>query len=204
MLAALIILALVLPCAAQDWKSYGGDPGGGKFSGLRQIDRSNVGRLKPLWIYHTGDISDGTKWPTRSAFETTPLAVDGILYLTTPFSRLVALDGSTGRELWWFDPKIDLQQSTNLFINRGAAYWSDGRNRRIFFGSIDGRLFSIMAESGRPDPHFGKAGLIDLRPGVADRFPGRGYGMTSPPAVYKNLVICGSLVPGWRAARPCR
>jgi glucose dehydrogenase len=189
------IAVMVGPCGAQDWGSYGGDPGGEKFSELRQIDRSNVTRLRPAWIYRTGDLSEGKKWPTRSAFETTPLAVQGVLYLTTPFSRLIALDGSTGRELWSFDPKIDRRLSTNLFVNRGAAYWSSGGKQRLFLGSIDGRLFSIVAETGRPDDSFGKAGWIDLRPGVADRFPDRSYGMTSPPAIYKDLVICGSLVP---------
>jgi quinoprotein glucose dehydrogenase len=194
-LLALAPAAFCFHAAAQEWRSYGGDPGGTKFSSLRQINRSNIARLKPAWIYHTGDVSDGTKWPTRSAFETTPLAVDGVLYLTTPFSRLAALEGSTGRELWSFDPGIDRQQSTNLFANRGAAYWSDGSKRRIFLGTIDGRLFSIVAEDGKPDNSFGSGGWIDLRAGMADRFPGRGYGMTSPPAIYQNLVICGSLVP---------
>lgn len=192
---SLSLLACIAAAPGQEWKSYGGDPGGTKFSPLRQIDRSNVTRLKPAWIYHTGDISDGTKWPTRSAFETTPLAVDGVLYLTTPFSRLAALDAGTGRELWSFDPKIDRGQATNLFINRGAAYWIHGSMRRILLGTIDGRLFSIVAETGKPDDSFGKGGWIDLRDGVAASFPGREYGMTSPPAIYKDLVICGSLVP---------
>ncbi|MFN7995023.1 MAG: PQQ-binding-like beta-propeller repeat protein [Bryobacteraceae bacterium] len=189
------LAVLTVPAVAQEWRSYGGDPGGTKYSPLRQIDRANVTRLKPAWIYHTGDISDGTKWPTRSAFEATPLAVDGVLYVTTPFSRLVALDAATGRELWSFDPKIDRRQSTNLFINRGAAWWSHGGKRRVLLGTIDGRLFSIVAGTGRPDDSFGTAGWVDLRKGVADHFPGRSYGMTSPPAIYKDLVICGSLVP---------
>jgi glucose dehydrogenase len=183
----------VCSCPAQEWPSYGGDPGGMKYSPLQQIDRRNVARLKVAWTYHTGDLSDGTKWPQRSAFETTPLVVDGILYLTTPFSRLVALEAETGKELWAFDPKIDRDRPSNLFINRGAAFWSDGRTKRIFLGTLDGRLFAIDAATGKAVDSFGKAGWIDLRVGVADRFANRGYGMTSPPAIYKDLVICGSL-----------
>jgi len=166
-----------------------------KYSSLQQINRSNITRLRPAWIFHTGDVSDKTKWPVGSAFETTPLVVNGVMYVTTPFSRLIALDAESGRELWSFDPRIDREQSANLFINRGAAYWTDGRNRRLFLGTLDGRLFSIVAESGKPDDSYGLGGWIDLRAGFADRYPERRYGMTSPPAIYRNLVICGSLVP---------
>src|SRR5688572_29645165 len=75
---------------AQEWPSYGGDPGGMKYSKLRQVNRENVTRLQPAWVFHTGDLSDRSKWPTASAFETTPLVVNGAMYLTTPFSRLIA------------------------------------------------------------------------------------------------------------------
>src|SRR5579859_1722432 len=114
------------PSGAQDWPSYGGDPGGAKYSNLKEINRGNVSRLKPAWTYHTGDRSDGSEYPTRSAFEATPLEVDGVLYLTTPFGRLIALDAETGKEFWAFDPKIDKERSANLFISRGAAWWSGG------------------------------------------------------------------------------
>ena len=194
----LAIWGLAVLCGAawgQEWTAYGGDAGGTKYSALREIDKGNVARLRPAWIFHTGDVSDGTRWPTRSAFETTPLVVDGVMYLTTPFSRLIALDPETGRELWSFDPGLDRSMAANLFINRGAAYWSAGGKRRLFLGTLDGRLFSIAAETGKPDEAFGTGGWIDLRAGVADGYAGRGFGMTSPPAVYRNLVICGSLVP---------
>jgi len=68
-----------------------------------------------------------------------------------------------------------------------------GAKKRVFLGTLDGRLFSIDAQNGKPDDSFGAAGWIDLRAGVADKPPLRGYGMTSPPAIYKDLVICGSL-----------
>lgn len=164
-----------------------------KYSPLKQINRSNVSRLREAWTYRTGDMSDGSTYPSRSAFETTPLMVDGVLYLTTPFCRLIALDGDTGREIWAFDPKLDKDRPYSLFINRGVAYQSDGVKKRLFLGTLDGRLFSIDALTGKPDPLFGNGGWVDLRKGAADRYPKRNLGMTSPPAVYRDLVICGSL-----------
>ena len=109
-LALLSILLLSLRIAfSQEWPHYGGDLGGTKYSSLDQINRENVSRLKVAWTYHTGDISDGSLYPVRSSFECTPLVLDGVLYLTTPFSRVVALEAETGKPLWAFDPKLDKQ-----------------------------------------------------------------------------------------------
>lgn len=189
-----LILLCLSPGVAQEWPYYGGDAGGGKYSPLRQIDRSNVARLRVAWTYHTGDLSDGKSgFPVRSAFETTPLVIDGVLYLTTPFCKLVALEAETGRELWKFDPGLDKEKPYNLYVNRGAAWWTDGKNKRLFYGTLDGRLFAVDAATGKPVRGFGQGGHIDLRKGVADQFPTKGYGLTSPPAIYKDLVICGSL-----------
>ena len=192
-LAAALTLIFTALSPAQEWRYYGGDSGGMKYSPLKQINRSNVAQLKPAWTFHTGEISDGKTQLTRTSFEGTPLVVDGVMYLTTPYARLVALDPETGKQIWAFDPKLDRTRPANLYINRGSAFWSDGRRKRIFYGTLDARLFSIDAATGEPDPAFGNGGHINLREGVADQFPGRGYGMTSPPAIYKNLVICGAL-----------
>jgi len=189
-----LLLAVGLsPAVAQEWPNYGNDPGGMRYSPLKQIDKGNVGKLSVAWTYHTGDVSDGSKYPSRSAFECTPLVVDGVLYLTTPFSRAVALDAETGKELWTFDPHLDLERRYNLFINRGASYWASGADKRIFLGTLDGRLFALDARTGKPVPGFGNEGFIDLRKGVADEFPNAGYGLTSPVAIYKDLVITGAL-----------
>jgi len=185
-----------LPLLAQgqgaEWRHWGGDAGGQKYSPLRQIHRGNVGKLEVAWTYRTGEISDGSESPSRSAFETTPLYVDGVLYVTTPFNRLVALEAETGKERWAFDPKLDRTKPLNLFISRGASYWTDGKARRIFYGTQGGRLYSVDAATGKPDAAFGEGGSIDLRKGVAEAWPDKGYGMTSPPAVYRNVVICGA------------
>jgi quinoprotein glucose dehydrogenase len=180
--------------SAQDWRHYGGDLEGTKYSPLDQIHRKNVSQLKEAWTYRTGDLSDGKEVPVRSAFECTPLVVDGIMYVSTPFSRVIALEAETGKQIWSFDPKIDQQRPNNLFINRGVAYWQKGNAKRVFLGTLDGRLFAIDATTGKPDRRFGQNGSVNLRAGMADAFPDRQYGMTSPPLIFQDRVICGSLV----------
>ncbi|MCI0354293.1 MAG: hypothetical protein L0099_04520, partial [Acidobacteria bacterium] len=93
-LPILLLLVSVRPSEsqAQEWPHYGGDAGGSKYSTLKQINQQNVTQLKVAWTYHTGEISDGSTLPVRTAFECTPLVVDGILYLSTPFGRAVALE----------------------------------------------------------------------------------------------------------------
>ena len=91
------------------------------------------------------------------------------MYVTTPFSRVIALDPETGKQLWAFDPKIEMDTPRNLFISRGAAYWSDGAKKRIMLGTLDGRLISIDAETGKPDAAFGEGGAVYLHASVADQ-----------------------------------
>src|ERR1700719_1529365 len=92
--------------ANTDWPNYGNDPGGMRYSPLSQINRDNVSKLKVAWIFHTGDVSDGSRDRKRSGFEATPILVDGTLYFTTPFNRVIALDPETGKQLWAYDPRI--------------------------------------------------------------------------------------------------
>src|SRR5580658_7994378 len=83
-----------------EWPNDGNDPGGMRYSPLSQINRENVSKLKVAWIFHTGDLSDGTRDRRRSGFEATPILVDGTLYFTTPFNRVIALDPETGKQRW--------------------------------------------------------------------------------------------------------
>ena len=105
----------------QEWRYYGGDAGGTRYSPLDQIDKKNVGKLRVAWVYDTGDFSDGKGASvTRSSFEGTPLVVDDTMYVTTPFNRLIALEAETGKKKWEFDPQIDRSMRANLFVNRGV------------------------------------------------------------------------------------
>ena len=123
LLALAAALALGSAAHAEEWASYGRDPGGTRFSPLTQIDRTNVGKLKVAWTFHTGDIATGKdKKGPRSGFQTTPLFIDGRLYLTTPFNRVIALDPTTGKQLWAHDPKIERGWwYGDGLINRGLA-----------------------------------------------------------------------------------
>src|ERR1700732_3410967 len=109
-----------------EWPYYGHDAGGTRFSPLTQINRENVARLKVAWTFHNGDISEGRGTRKRSGFESTPLVVDGTLYLTTPFNRVIALDPETGVQRWAYDPKIELDGDYgDGLVNRGVSTWLD-------------------------------------------------------------------------------
>ncbi len=183
-----------------EWQRYGHDSGGARFSPLTQIDRTNVARLAVAWTYHTGEVALGNQ---DRAFECTPIVVDGVLYLSTPSSRVIALDAETGRERWVFDPQAGVKKREFL-QHRGVAYWhsADGADKRIFYGTFDGRLIALDAATGRRCADFGQEGIVDLRKGIAARWPDLQYAITSPPAIYRDLVIIGSLVPESPAKGP--
>ena len=105
-----------------EWTAYGNDPGGLRYSSLNQIKRDNLSKLKVAWVYHTGDMSDGMKYPRKSESESTPIFVDGTLYLTTAFNRAVALDPVTGKERWTFDPKINLESKYSEGLANLSGY----------------------------------------------------------------------------------
>jgi len=186
--------------SAGEWPYYGHDAGGMRYSPLTQISRENVSTLKVAWTFHTGDISDGSGDRKRSGFETTPLLVDGTLYLTTPFNRVIALDPETGAQRWAYDPKIELDGDYgDGLVNRGAATWLDSARsggkpcrRRIFESTQDARLVAVDAANGSPCADFGKGGQVNLRD-VAGYHAGW-YHMTSPPAVIDALVVVGSAI----------
>jgi quinoprotein glucose dehydrogenase len=192
--------------AADEWPYYGHDAGGMRYSPLVQVNRENVSRLKVAWVFHTGDISDGKHGRKRSGFETTPILVDGTLYLTTPFNRVIALDPETGSQRWAYDPKIELNwEYGDGLINRGVATWLDSAltpgepgksvprpRRRIFEATLDARLIALDAATGSPCLGFGKRGQVSLRD-VA-RYRRGQYHMTSPPAVIDDLVVVGSAI----------
>lgn len=183
-----------------DWPHYGHDPGGMRYSPLNEINRDNVSQLKVAWVFHTGDISDGSGRRRRSGFETTPILVDGTLYLTTPFNRVIALVPETGAQRWAYDPKIDpTWEYGDGLINRGIATWLDpvrdaGQpcRRRIFESTLDARLIALDAATGTSCSDFGKGGEVSLRD-VPGYRPGC-YHMTSPPAVIDDIVVVGSAI----------
>lgn len=178
---------------AGSWAYYGQDAGGMRYTGLQQINARNVGQLAVAWTYRTGELKKyaGTTAMEKAAFETTPILIGRTLYFSTPSDRVIAVDAATGEEKWVYDPGVDLKDDYSEVSSRGVAAWPAGGAavRRLFIGTIDGRLIALDAATGRPAGSFGKDGAVDLRKGVG----GTGdIAETSPPAVIGDLVIVGS------------
>ena len=199
-LVALIALMQSPAPPAGDWSTYGHDDGGTRYSPLTNITRDNVSTLAVAWTFHTGDMADGKNGEPRSGFETTPLVVDGTLFLTTGFNRVIALDPGTGAQRWTYDPKIDhhVDYGDGL-INRGVATWLDEARgagaacrRRIFEATLDARLIALDAATGNLCADFGDRGQVSLR--NVGEYRAGWYHMTSPPAIVDGLVIVGSAI----------
>ena len=189
------------PARRVEWPVYGGDPGAQRYSPLQDINPANVAGLESAWEWHTGE-----KEMTDSAgaeigpgyFEATPVMLGDTLYLSTPFHRVVALDAQSGRELWKFNPGTAQWGSTGFshptFVHRGVAIWSGPGERRVFLNSR-GRLFALDAATGRPIPSFGAGGRVDLTRGLRWPVDPLHYGQSSPPVVWRDVVVLGSSIP---------
>lgn len=187
------------PAASRgEWRAYGSDGGGSRYSPLAEINRDNVKDLKVAWTYRAGEDSGANS--ENAAFEATPIIDRGTLYLSTPYNRVIALDAATGRERWQYDPKVDRGVRYSEVTSRGVSIWQArlAKNRarchrRVFIATLDARLIALDADDGKPCEDFGDQGQIDLKRDV--RFTEAGaYVVTSPPAILNDLVIVGSAI----------
>ena len=180
-----------------EWPFYGGDQAGTKFSPLADVNTANVAKLTAAWEWTNGEKALENFGTRPGNFQTTPLMIDNVLYLSTPYNRVVALNPETGAQLWAFDPKAyeDGQPPNGTgFVHRGVAAWRDAANGnalRIFINSRY-RLFAIDAKTGRPVESFGSHGSIDLSEGLVWAINKKHYTNTSPPVIYKDLIILGN------------
>ena len=198
---------------AKEWRTYGHDAGAMRFAPLRQITPVNGGTLNVAWVHlmspagcaggaparpraaggpvgdepETGRRGGGLFGAGLRPSQVTPLVIRGVMYITTPYGRVTALDPVTGEEFWSFAVPAGIPST------RGLEYWpGDGKTpAQVVFGSSDGKLYSIDAKTGKPNPGFGDNGVINLNTEAIMRgLPGRNL-LTSPPTVYKHLVITG-------------
>jgi len=138
--------------SANEWPAYGRDALGSRFSPLSEINRDNVGRLTVAWTYHTGE-----PLPTaqrKRSLEVTPIVFNGVMYISTPLGKVMALDPVTGAEKWKFDAHVDASTRFGDFTNRGVSAWRD----RIYLATTDARLIVLHASNGTPIQSFGNAG----------------------------------------------
>lgn len=219
-----LVLGIIVQCLAAgpvaagkdvEWSSYGADGASTKYAALDQINAANVGRLQEKWVWNSPDNDlvdrynqDGLKlWP--HAYESTPLMVDGVLYVSTSMSQVAAIDAASGTTLWLHDPKSYLAADGRIvyppnvgMVQRGVAYWKKGGAKRVFFATGSGHLIALDAHTGQLDQRFGNAGVVDLKTQLRNPAPQPFYGSTSPPLVCGNVVIVGSTVLDFPLQKP--
>lgn len=204
-------IAVSLPEAGPvaDWPAWGGGAGGGHFTPLQEIAPDNLAALELVWTHRSGDFRSGpdlnndavdlqTTMPA-SAFQATPIVVEGRLYYCSPFNRVFALDPETGEQLWVHDPGVNMDEHpvTNC---RGVSSWVDpdlkpgARCRhRILAPTLDARILALDGETGERCTDFGSSGEIRLTQGMGPH-PARAYAVTSPPAIVGDTLVTGAFV----------
>jgi quinoprotein glucose dehydrogenase len=175
------------PRAGADWFSYGGDHGGTRYSSLRQITKANVDRLKEVWRFET---------PDAGRLQTTPLVVDGTMYVVTPRQRVIALDAATGKQKWIFD-----SGAGTTAASRGLTWWTDGKESRLF-SAAGSFIYAINPADGTTITSFGENGRIDLRANLRGAPENNSYHATTPAIVYRDLLILGGRVAERTPASP--
>jgi quinoprotein glucose dehydrogenase len=179
-----------------DWRNYGGNKAGNRYSPLEDINIQNVKNLQVAWMYDTAEDSAHNKLGRNFEIQCQPIMVNNILYGITPLLKLFAIDPTTGKELWKFDPFHD--QEPKLHSSRGVAYWESGNDKRIIYtaGSF---IYAVNALTGDLVKEFGNKGMVDLHEGLHHDSLGHDVSdlsvkATSPGIVYKDIFIIGSSV----------
>ncbi len=183
-----------------EWTAYSGDKGSTKYSALSQIDRGNAKDLEVAWTWETPDNAIRAENPRMfyRGFTATPLFADGVLYTTTGFGIVAALDPTNGTQKWAFDPEVykSKDRPTNLGFNmRGIAYWEDDEGRgRILHATNRANLYAIDLLSGEPIGSFGDQGKVDLVEAIRRPLSRRNVSNVSPALVCGDTVILGSSI----------
>tara|TARA_R110002072_G_scaffold4663_4_gene32482 strand:- start:1623 stop:3530 length:1908 start_codon:yes stop_codon:yes gene_type:complete len=205
MTALVPVVALVLSLATtpvnsqvQNWEHYGADLASSKFVPLEQINAENVQSLQIAWMWDTPDneIFRTSADASAGEYKSTPVMVNGTLYVSTSLGQVAAIDAVSGEELWVFNTgSWERGRHPNFNNNhRGVSWWDDGADGRIFMAANDGLLWSINALTGVPDASFGDGGVIDLKLGLGRETRIGQYGAISPPTIINDVVVVGSSI----------
>ena len=205
---------------AQDWRAYGRTGFGQRYSPLTDITPANAKNLTVAWTFQTGDWP-GKNDPLETTFEVTPIKAHDTLYLCSQHQRVFAVDAASGKKRWSFDPHLADNATFQHLTCRGVSYYEapdaaltaatpgaapsqpqTACASRIFFGTNDGRLFSLDAATGQPCRGFGNLGVVDLQVGMPVTTAGD-YEVTSPPVITDHLVIVnGAVRDNYSTAEP--
>ncbi len=205
----LVAVVLAAPLAGQtvEWPTFGNDRANTKYSPLDQIDRSNFEKLEVAWTWESisQEVSSANERVKPGGFKPIPIMLDGLVYVATEVSQVAAIDATTGKTVWSYDPESwKAGRPANLgFQHRGVSAWRgsvDGRDQtRIFIAAHDRRLLAVDGKTGEPVAGFGEGGAVDLLPNRGEdhfgrRVNPRNITHSSPVAIVGNTIIVGSIV----------
>ena len=205
-LSLFFILILIAGCHTaadpyHNWEVVNGNGSGNKYSSLHQIDTSNVQKLQVAWTYHTGDKDSAA----HSQIQCNPVIINGIMYVTSPKLKLIALDAATGKPIWTYSPFDTIMDKSAFFVlnnSRGVAYWTDHQGDERIFYTAGSFMRAINAKTGKLITDFGNKGMIDLREGLDRNSQDLFVTETSAPTVYKDLLLAGTRVSEGMDAAP--
>jgi quinoprotein glucose dehydrogenase len=178
---ALLFASSLVAQTYTTWSDYGGAADSSQYSALSQINRSNVAKLELAWTYQTGD---------HNKYLFNPLVVDNAMYVLAKNNSIVAIDASTGKEIWTHVSGPEIR----IITNRGINYWEskDRSDRRLLFSS-NHFLRAIDARTGKTISSFGTDGAVDLKEGLGrDPKTLSLVQSTTPGRVFEDLLILGS------------
>jgi quinoprotein glucose dehydrogenase len=205
--AAIVFTLFILSCHSKKtyttWSHYKGSPENIQYSSLTEIDTSNVKNLQVAWIYHTGDADT----VHNSQIQCNPIIVDSVLYGTSPQMKLFAVDAITGEQKWVFNPfdSIATEKRGSFFILnncRGVAYWTDHKNDKRIFYTAGSDLYCVNADDGQPIKSFATDGKLDLHNDLERDVQDLFVTATTPPVIYKDILITGTRVDEGPIAAP--
>jgi quinoprotein glucose dehydrogenase len=186
--------------ANREWRHYGGDAGGTKYSPLDQINASNVKDLQIAWRWKTASLG----LPTENNWQVTPLMIGDTLYFTAgPGRSAVAVDAASGDTKWTY--RLDEgERGTRVprVNNRGLAYWTDGQGaERIILVTPGYQLVALDAKTGKTFTDFGTNGVVDLWPGLDRDVKANEIGSSSPAMIVGDIAVIGNAMLGGTAPR---
>jgi len=197
-LTSILLMPAMTAAQQTEWPWYGSDPAASKYVPLDQIHAGNVDSLEIAWMWESPDNAAFREYDTASggAWKSTPIMVDGVLYVSTLLGHVSAIDAATGETVWTFATDSWRHGRNPNFGNnhRGVAWWDDGNQARILMPTNDGFLWSLDAVTGEPDSRFGDDGRIDLKQGLGREARLGDYGVISAPMIVNDVVIVGSSI----------